>query len=217
MKKVKEIPSFAYDPSCVLYVPLWERDGNTFVSDDAVGRLCTVTGATWDIQGRTFDGTGNYIDCGTISTSLQGDTPKTIIAWLYPNGILANDFAVAIGAPTTNESLLLGFNNAAGVTKALVTTAGGANDNLGATITEQNWMMLAGLYDAPNLKISVNAGTQTLKNITSTNTGSPATLLGKHSSGEHFHGIIGEVSIYNRALTPQELQQNYLSTKWRYQ
>jgi len=31
-----------------------------------------------------------------------------------------------------------------------------------------------------------------------------------------FDGRIGEVRLYNRALTPLEIENNYLATKWRY-
>ena len=35
--------------------------------------------------------------------------------------------------------------------------------------------------------------------------------------GQYFGGNIAQVSIYNRALTPQEIQQNYNATKYRYE
>jgi len=33
----------------------------------------------------------------------------------------------------------------------------------------------------------------------------------------YFNGIISQASIYNRALTPQEIKQNYNATRWRFQ
>jgi hypothetical protein len=33
---------------------------------------------------------------------------------------------------------------------------------------------------------------------------------------ETWLGVIGEVRVYNRALSPLEIQHNYLATKWRY-
>ena len=32
----------------------------------------------------------------------------------------------------------------------------------------------------------------------------------------YFKGLIGDVRVYNRALTPLEIQRIYLATKWRY-
>ena len=39
---------------------------------------------------------------------------------------------------------------------------------------------------------------------------------GQSSSSSHYSGTIGEVLIFNRALTPQEVQQIYHITRWRY-
>jgi len=43
------------DPNLVLYLPLHRLDGASFMSRDAYGHLCTVTGALWTPQGRSFD------------------------------------------------------------------------------------------------------------------------------------------------------------------
>ena len=55
---------FIFDPSLVLYLPLYQPDGASFASRDAYGHLCTVTGALWTPQGRTFDGADDIIDLG---------------------------------------------------------------------------------------------------------------------------------------------------------
>src|SRR3990167_7681164 len=52
---------FIYDSSLVLYLPLWKLDGSSFMSKDAYGHLCTVTGATWSKQGRIVDGTDDKL------------------------------------------------------------------------------------------------------------------------------------------------------------
>ena len=35
-------------------------------------------------------------------------------------------------------------------------------------------------------------------------------------SGEFWFGFIGEIRIYNLALTPLVVRNNYVTTKWRY-
>ncbi len=45
----------------VLYVPCWLYSGGKFPSVDAYHHTCTVTGATWGLQGRTFNGTSAKI------------------------------------------------------------------------------------------------------------------------------------------------------------
>ena len=84
---------WSYNPSptgCVLYLPLWHPSlsGPVFSSIDPYGHTCTVTGATWGIQGRTFDGDGDFIGVssdvfhqlsqisivGIVTPTLSGDT-----------------------------------------------------------------------------------------------------------------------------------------------
>jgi len=38
-----------------------------------------------------------------------------------------------------------------------------------------------------------------------------------HFGALWLEGLIGEVRVYNRGLTPLEIHRNYLATKWRYQ
>jgi len=40
--------------------------------------------------------------------------------------------------------------------------------------------------------------------------------IGIHAPGECFNGNISHVSVYNKALTTQEIQQNYNATKNRF-
>ncbi|MDO8687497.1 MAG: hypothetical protein Q7K41_02790, partial [Dehalococcoidales bacterium] len=68
---------FIFDPSLVLYLPLYEPDSSSLMSKDAYGHLAAVTGATWGTLGRTFDGSDDQIDCGNASslvTAFGGDT-----------------------------------------------------------------------------------------------------------------------------------------------
>jgi hypothetical protein len=44
-----------------------------------------------------------------------------------------------------------------------------------------------------------------------------ATIGCQFGGGQYAYGVIGEVFIYSRALTIQEVQHKYLATKWRYQ
>ena len=73
---------FIFDPSMVLYLPLYELDGASFMSKDAYGHLCTVTGALWTSQGRDFDGIDDSI---TLPTAFDSLTDLTLEAWLLCN------------------------------------------------------------------------------------------------------------------------------------
>ena len=52
---------FLLDPSLVLYLPLYQLDGASFMSRDAYGHLGVNYGSTWTPQGRSFDGVDDYV------------------------------------------------------------------------------------------------------------------------------------------------------------
>jgi hypothetical protein len=52
----------------------------------------------------------------------------------------------------------------------------------------------------------------------SMNNGDASFIIGDRAAGDRlFKGLIGEVCVYNRALSGLEIRQQYLRTKWRYQ
>jgi hypothetical protein len=75
-----------YDPSLVLYLPFADHDmaGSTIISKDLNAHSCTVTGATWGSQGRSFDSTYDDFISVPDSPSLnltvaQGFTIITVV------------------------------------------------------------------------------------------------------------------------------------------
>ncbi|KKN36480.1 hypothetical protein LCGC14_0773030 [marine sediment metagenome] len=72
------IESFVLDPSLVLYLPLYELDGQVVASKDAHGHKCTVTKATYTASGRTF---GTDADVETPSLGLTDADDYTICEW----------------------------------------------------------------------------------------------------------------------------------------
>ena len=41
---------------CVLALDFKHKDGDSFISDDCFGHLCTNHGSKWQLDGRFFDG-----------------------------------------------------------------------------------------------------------------------------------------------------------------
>ncbi len=64
---------------CVLYVPLWK---NKQVVNRIGGGSCTVTGTTYDKQGRTFNGTSDKI---TVTAAVN--TIRSACLWIKPTDI----------------------------------------------------------------------------------------------------------------------------------
>ena len=80
------------------------------------------------------------------------------------------------------------------------------------------WYMITATYDGGYKKMYVNtterASTSYANQTLETNT--YGVNVGRHSSGYYYNGKIGAVTVYNRALTVNEITQNFNTHKARY-
>jgi hypothetical protein len=226
--------SFIRDSSLALYLPLWHPDLSVspFLSKDLNAHSCTVTGATWGNQGRTFDGIDDVINCGSaaiLDTAFGGDTTGAYTyEWWAKNTIDGPSRGQLVkGVDPTFWGMWTA--DAAGSLNLYweIKVTGETNDlfvywTIGDVSTSFNHFMLTGsgraaagwtLYKNNSL-VSMNINSNTL----SSNVGNTADDLfapGRAwGASGYFKGIEGEVWVYNRAKTLAE--SNYLATKWRY-
>lgn len=208
---------FIFDPSLVLYLPLYKLDGSSFMSEDAYGHLCAVTGAIWTPRGRSFDGLDDVINCGS-STVLNPNDPLTVGTWeIWINPVSplsgATDFFRKGSTYEVGSSNLatgkFGMYDFGGLGWLLTTNA---------YVTATKWQHLAWVKSGISLHLYYNGDLKETKTCSASWAAtSDALSVGDNAvSSASFGGISGEVRIYQRALTPQEIQHNYLATKWRY-
>ena len=210
---------FIFDPSLVLYLPLYRLDGASFRSKDAYGHLCTVTGALWRPDGRYFDGSDDVIALGTSAGNLS--TTGSICVWMKPasdfnqQGLVINHGGgwgrAGWMMSAYGDTQLFRFQWQEGTDRSL-TSAG--------TFTLGAWVFYVCTHDGTTIKIYKDAvvDSNTLANSEDATTGLNGYIGYEATQGAlPFKGNIGEVMIYNRALTPLEIQHHYLATKWRYQ
>ena len=209
---------FIRDPSLGLYVPLYKLDGASFMSKDAYGHLCTVTGALWTPRARDFDGVDDKIVIPHHESLTFTTGDFTIEAWgkvdvldvwqtIFSKGHYKIDgYAFYF---TSSNAVQLEINQADSSWNA---------SSLAGSLTSGVWYHLLGTRKGTVGKVYINggeAGSGTLADPL-TNTRNPSIGIRAIGFGYLFNGLIGEVRVYNRALTPPEIQHNYLATKWRY-
>ena len=211
---------FKLDASCVLYLPLYELDGAKIRSKDAYGHLATVTGALWTPQGRTFVAAGGDRIVVPDAASIDFTNALTLIAWVKLsaidawNGVIGK--ATTIWSQTSYTLRVLLDNtfsadlSADGVTPVALTVAG--------ALSKDVWYHLATTFNRPDrvlYKNGVSVATSSWDNDVFV--GTSDIYLGKYAGDSAtVSGTIGEVFLYNRALTALEIQHIYLATKWRY-
>ena len=210
---------FIFDPSLVLYLPLGKLDGASFMSKEARGYLCTATGALWKPNGRLFDGVDDLITVPADS-SLYSSDYVTFEMWIKPTDAGEGGFGrlwwkwsgIAGSNAYMNNGTRIQFSLGIDGTSKNVTTAVDS-------VPFGSWSHIVMVYDGANLLGYVNAGTPVSTPATGSiddHSGDDLALGARAYGANYFYGLIGEARIYNRALTPLEIQRNYLATKWRY-
>ena len=193
-------------------------------SRDSTRHLATVTGALWRLNGREFNGTDGWkISIPDQSYwSFTGD--KTLVVWAkytataswWINAILAQSEGSG-----GNKKWYFSYN--ATTTKTIFHTHDGLT---GTDIESDVWTRaLNTWYQLCLTRIGSTwtfykdgVANGTVSNAVVSVAISAPLVLGWGEGVGSLDGTIGEVLIYDgRALTAEEIQQNYLRTKWRYQ
>jgi len=208
---------FIRDPSLVFDAPLYKLDGASFMSKDAYGHLCTVTGALWTPRGGDFDGSDDKIVIPHHESLTFTTGDFSIKTWVNLDvldswrGICCKGHWKVHG-----YGLLINSSNKV---QLEINQDGTTQSAISAnTITSGVWYHLVGTRKGTAAKVYINSEEAGNGVVADPLTTTVNEIIGNRpvGYGYPFDGLIGEVRIYNRALTPLEIQHNYLATKWRY-
>jgi hypothetical protein len=204
------------DPSLVAAYSFNAGSGPTVADVSGHGLTGTISGATWTAQGRfgyalAFNGVNARVTVPS-SAALNLTTQMTLEAWVFPTahgGLWRN---VLIKERVGGEVYNLYANTDAGGPAAFVVRAAAPNNPVGAIgaspLALNTWTHLAATYDGSMLRLYVNGvqvGSQAMTGSLVTSTGVLG-IGGNGVWGEYFQGQIDEIRIYNRALTPAQIQ-----------
>jgi hypothetical protein len=200
----------------------WKLNGNA--NDSAGTGNGTVVGAALTMgQNSTlntaysFNGTSNEISMPDTA-ALSPTSLITVTAWAKTDtvptavaGIVSKDVSVGIGNPPYDLELVTG---GAPLFRAVnPSNVAGNVTCAGVTAAINTWYFLAGTYDGTTVRMYVD-GTA-CSNTTSLSGGIADTTgllrIGQQKNGNNrwFDGDIDDVRIYNRVLTPTEIQTVY--------
>jgi len=210
---------FIFDPSLVLYLPLYELDGASFMSEDAYGHLCTVTGALWTPQGRDFDGLDDWITMPSPHSLL---TSVSVEAWIKPDttqpvsqgNVVCKVYEYQLRWLNTEYVQAEYYTDSPVGWKTLTSLGKVPNLTWGHTL-----ITLEPSDSNTIVKIYINGKLDNQVTLSGRPIAWNPFTIGSYWTGNRwfYKGLIGEVRLYNRQLTPLEVQHNYLATKWRYQ
>ena len=215
LKPRAELDRFALDPYCKLYLPLWKLDGDSFADRSAYGHLCTNYGSLWTPQGRSFDGVDDYVITAdfldfayfTVETWAKFDTLG--FQHIVANRVSSGDYKFDLWIDGTNFKLRLGV--VVGGVQVYM-----AGSEAGTIVSANKWYHCVGVFDGSKIYTYLNGALDYSKNATGSLTSKtdPVTIgCAAYDASHYIDGLIDEVRIYSRALTPQEILDHYIIGK----
>lgn len=214
----------ALDPSLVLYLPLHQKDGTQFTDRSAHGHLCTAVGALWTPQGRTFDGSDDYLELNDSSTSSPLNFTSgnfSIIMVLKPSGITGFPALFSRGLVNADGYRI---TSSSGGGLRICTIQGGAYQQTAGVdgiLVVDTWVTVgisrsgATIYCYKNGVVANDDYGVHIDPTTCARTTKIGILDDKVSSP--VNSYVGELMVFNRALTVTEHMNIHLAIKWRYQ
>ncbi len=198
---------------------LWhfnEGSGTTTGDASANGNGGNISGATWTTgmfgSSLSFDGSNDYVQVSDASSlDITGDL--TLEAWIYPRSLTADRLIVTKrdGGGICNYQMYLNSDN-----EGLSFYAGGATEyqQAGLVPSLNQWNYVAIVRSGTMLTFYLNGQTAQMTGPTSLTANDQPIQIGSRALGtipEAFDGLIDEVRVTNRALTPEEIAADYSS------
>ncbi|GAA2817908.1 PQQ-dependent sugar dehydrogenase [Crossiella cryophila] len=186
--------------------------GTSAADDSGNGRTGTVSGATWVTTGRfgralRFDGVNDWV---TVPNHASLSPARfTLSAWVQPGTLSTQWRTIALRETTNGLSYGLYASSPSRGPGAAVRVGGVERDTAGPTALPANaWSYVSTTYDGTTLRLHVNGALVSSQAVAGSVTASSGALrIGGNAvwGNEFFAGMIDEVRLYDRALSPAEL------------
>jgi parallel beta-helix repeat protein len=158
-----------------------------------------------------FDGTDDYVDAGNAE-SLSPTSAITISAWVKATGGEGSN-RMFVSKGLDGEQYAISAPDTLKFRPHILTTGGWHYEEGSTTVSLNTWYYVVETYDGTDLKLYVNGNLDGSWNynepISYASTANNLYIGNMQGRDYHFNGIIDEVAIYGRALTPEEVSQNY--------
>jgi hypothetical protein len=158
-----------------------------------------------------FDGTNGNVSIGTNGFSF-GSSAGTLSAWAKTRDHTSTGTIVSYGSSVSNQARFLG------VGQSNFYFSGYGTSISASGLSYDTWFNLVGVYDGTNAaSMYVNGALVSGPTARSWTTVPSNAGIGKNvNNSEYWKGDVAQVQIYNRALSAEEIKQNYNAFKGRY-
>lgn len=158
-------------------------------------------------QAMNFDGTDDFVS-SSHSTSLNITGRLTVSAWIKPNSAALSGYPMIVTKGTINTGYLFFLDE--GKPHLRLKTTPDTGVTALTSLTANNWSHVVAVYDGTNAKVYINGKQDNSANVGSitldSNTGSLG-IGGRENN--YIKGVLDDVRIYNRDLSPMEIIELY--------
>lgn len=174
----------------------------------------TPPAATPGALGYAFDGVDDYVACGT-DNALNVGNAITISAWILPSTKASNGIVSKRAAwdSTNGYSLFI-------TTTAIIFEMGDGTSSTQQILNHDTvygvWYQLTATLAGGSILYYKNTARTGVKTGLSTIATNTQPLKISSGTGSFFNGTIGDVRIYNRALSPREITAYFQHTRGKY-
>jgi hypothetical protein len=178
------------------------------------GSLVNGVGFTSTNNGSlTFNGGGGHYINLPNDNFVYGSSSRTVMSW---SKITSNDGSThasfSYGTAASHQAFFIGVFGLNPFCGAWANDLTAGN----VTISIDTWFHTACVYDGTTAYLYV-AGILSTSLPKAWNTVSNNAFIGRQAdSGQYWFGNVSQIQLYNRALSAQEVLQNYNATKMRY-
>ena len=206
------------------FTPSYPKNGTTWYDVGGTNNGTLTNGPSFSTNGGgsiLFDGTNDYVQT-LNNVNITGSSPRTLCTWAKPTQVLDGRFYSISRIGTASDTKLFEILLYRTSTTYRVFGhfwGGGQAIAFDATETVLNvYSYYALIYDSTTVYIYLNGNLLGQSSNFNLNTGSGKLVLGLPAFYAHydFKGNISNTQIYNRALSADEVLQNYNATKGRF-
>lgn len=168
-------------------------------------------------NGIKFDGVDDYVQISS-SPSLNINTNAVTVSLWVNMAYLPSELPVSYGPvfDSDGDQYVLYADKANNELRFKVTTSNGAERPgiKSSDLVAGEWVHIAGVYDGNNAMIYLNGEKKDSHALTGTVAANQIAYLARNgSSTTYFKGSMDQIEIYNRALTGEEILNNYQNCK----
>ncbi len=204
------------DPRLVAAYSFDEGRGTTLLDRSGHGHDGTVAAGVWTTghtgRGVSFNGTSTLVSIADHA-DLDPSSGLTIEAWVRPNGPAAWRPVVAKEGPGGSAYALFASDptdrhpSGSATINGTAQTVPGAGAPATATLAAATWAHLALTFDGTTMRLYINATLAATRSQPGALTPSagPLRLGGNTVTGQYFSGILDDVRVFTKALSPTEV------------